>query len=333
MKKVLLLSISFVFLCQLNAQTPHKDLGIKEDEMEYLTLSDGRYDEYHGYRDFERVGSAIIDMKTRKILRFIDKDSISYEGMLDVDMTTRFLTSDPLAEKYFEMSPYGYCANNPIKYIDPNGMDIYRYDDNTGEFSLYKKTEDKFDQVGKFKYDKKTGEYTLKTNKKGEAKTRIDNVEKGILSDGVNFQNNSNVIEVGGEGQASVDGVEAFAVNLSEMVGKEIAGAYISKDGSSETTHMTIGAYKNNKLDESKEHGHSAWMRLNPNSNLKNDLTGFFHTHPTTGYSISSRTSASDQDRTSRDNALKTMPNLQFYILTYPIYYGGKFPYKIPYTN
>jgi len=33
----------------------------------------------------------------------------------------RFTTVDPLAEKYYSISPYAYCANNPINYIDPDG--------------------------------------------------------------------------------------------------------------------------------------------------------------------------------------------------------------------
>lgn len=33
-------------------------------------------------------------------------------------------TPDPLAEKYYSISPYAYCANNPIKFIDPNGKYI-----------------------------------------------------------------------------------------------------------------------------------------------------------------------------------------------------------------
>lgn len=35
----------------------------------------------------------------------------------------RFTTVDPHAERYYSMSPYAYCGNNPINFIDPNGMD------------------------------------------------------------------------------------------------------------------------------------------------------------------------------------------------------------------
>ena len=33
----------------------------------------------------------------------------------------RWHTVDPMSEKYFGISPYAYCMNNPIKFIDPNG--------------------------------------------------------------------------------------------------------------------------------------------------------------------------------------------------------------------
>ena len=40
-------------------------------------------------------------------------------------MVPRFTTIDPKCEKYYAISPYAYCAGNPIAYIDPNGEKIY----------------------------------------------------------------------------------------------------------------------------------------------------------------------------------------------------------------
>ena len=36
----------------------------------------------------------------------------------------RFTTVDPLAEKYYGISPYVYCAGNPVRFIDPDGRQI-----------------------------------------------------------------------------------------------------------------------------------------------------------------------------------------------------------------
>ena len=38
----------------------------------------------------------------------------------------RFTTIDPMAEKYYNISPYAYCANNPVKYVDLHGDSILK---------------------------------------------------------------------------------------------------------------------------------------------------------------------------------------------------------------
>ena len=47
----------------------------------------------------------------------------------------RTTTIDPLAEKYYSISPYAWCGNNSVRVVDPDGRTIYVYhwvSDNNG---------------------------------------------------------------------------------------------------------------------------------------------------------------------------------------------------------
>ena len=35
-----------------------------------------------------------------------------------------WLSVDPMSDKYASLSPYVYCADNPVKLVDPNGEEI-----------------------------------------------------------------------------------------------------------------------------------------------------------------------------------------------------------------
>ena len=43
-----------------------------------------------------------------------------------------FTSRDPLFEKYPTFTPYAYCANNPVKFIDPTGMEYGNFYDENG---------------------------------------------------------------------------------------------------------------------------------------------------------------------------------------------------------
>ena len=58
------------------------------------------------------------EFDNKKGLNWYDYGARHYDAALG-----RFTTNDPLAEKYYSMSPYTYCADNPVKFIDPNGME------------------------------------------------------------------------------------------------------------------------------------------------------------------------------------------------------------------
>lgn len=73
---------------------------------------------------FRRTG---YDIQNR---RFCGKEELSMHGFnmydsgarLQYTLVPRFSTMDPLLEKYYDISPYVYCANNPVRFIDPTGM-------------------------------------------------------------------------------------------------------------------------------------------------------------------------------------------------------------------
>ena len=56
-------------------------------------------------------------------------------------VTARWDRMDPLCEKYYSMSPYAYCGNNPMRYIDSNGMApgdfFYKIDEAAIDFGQY----------------------------------------------------------------------------------------------------------------------------------------------------------------------------------------------------
>ena len=42
---------------------------------------------------------------------------------MDHELMTMWLSVDPMADKYPNISPYNYCMWNPLRVVDPNGMD------------------------------------------------------------------------------------------------------------------------------------------------------------------------------------------------------------------
>lgn len=67
---------------------------------------------------------------------------------------------DPLAEKFFDFSGYNYVLNNPVKFVDKDGMDTYLLDEN-GRFILAKRSPG--DDII-FGYNSKTGKLNDNNN-------------------------------------------------------------------------------------------------------------------------------------------------------------------------
>ena len=90
--------------------------------------------EQNDYRPFgERVDDERMEVDGENRYRFAGKEEQTFLNGTYSDFGARFYSSDiqrwttpdPLAEKYYDFSPYSFCANNPINFVDPDGEAIF----------------------------------------------------------------------------------------------------------------------------------------------------------------------------------------------------------------
>lgn len=75
-------------------------------------------------RNDEQEGLFKLDFQTGIAIIKDTLGNIVIEKKLTQEQFARFITIDPKAKKYYSWSPYVYALNNPVRFIDPNGMEV-----------------------------------------------------------------------------------------------------------------------------------------------------------------------------------------------------------------
>jgi hypothetical protein len=104
----------------INAQDIFKQHGFSKEP---LTLSDGRYNEFFNNDEVVQIGTVLLNTKTNKVVAFVEEDTVKTSYL--AEFSSRWLSIDPLARKYPQISPYVYVSNNPVNAIDPDGKDEF----------------------------------------------------------------------------------------------------------------------------------------------------------------------------------------------------------------
>ncbi len=102
-----------------HAQQPFEQFGVK---VKILTLTNGRYPEFFDNDSLRRIGTVVYDTRLERVAYLLPPDSLV--GRLESDITARWISVDPLAEKDAHISPYVYVQNNPVRYMDPDGREL-----------------------------------------------------------------------------------------------------------------------------------------------------------------------------------------------------------------
>jgi RHS repeat-associated protein len=207
---------------------------IENDKQEVLTMAIGSDQGVQPYK----FGGKELDMQHG--LNLYDFSARTYDPAVG-----RFTTMDPLAEKYYSISPYAYCANNPVNAIDPDGRDSY------------------YTNAGRFIYtdNKKTDEIRIINNYLGQlidmAKSSSGKIDVGkVIKDGK--------FESVGIGNADLS-AKAYSniftdvlskmddVNMKELFNGKVSTAVF--DGNSDQPTLTDNYNTNiNTYDETASH-------------------------------------------------------------------------------
>ncbi|MBR5397225.1 MAG: hypothetical protein IK145_05170 [Bacteroidales bacterium] len=59
----------------------------------------------------------------------LDLGKVDFSARMYDPFSARWTTQDPMAAKYVSMSPYSYCAGNPVNIVDPAGLDWYLFNE------------------------------------------------------------------------------------------------------------------------------------------------------------------------------------------------------------
>ena len=104
------------------------------DHLGSVRLVVDEYGEVEQYNDFYAYGSQTSHGRGAGLqpYKFTGKELETTHGQCLYDFGARWLdpllprwtSTDPLAEAYYHVSPYAYCAGNPVSYVDPDGMGI-----------------------------------------------------------------------------------------------------------------------------------------------------------------------------------------------------------------
>jgi RHS repeat-associated protein len=201
------------------------------------------YEEYHpfGTTSYQKHNTTI----SQKRYKYVGKERDNETGMYYYGAryyaawTCRFVSVDPLAEKYPEWSPYVYCADNPVKYIDPDGREANDPSENKnsqylkskpGYIIAFSKTEygKKYIQafetgpLKKHELEFIVGKYGGMKDGKNSSRLRFEINRSWVTSDKITVDNINSITRFKAVIEIDEHNIDDNSESLAESIGHEV---------------------------------------------------------------------------------------------------------------
>ena len=140
---ILFLNIAAFFTLSTLAQTPYDNFAPEQSVKSMIEMPETQFKVVNPDSNSE-IHSIKFDKNTLSLNLLNESDSVLKSIILNPN-EKKFTSIDPLAEKYYHISPYAYCMNNPVRFIDPTGQDVWEIN-SQGEIinRIEDKTQDAF---------------------------------------------------------------------------------------------------------------------------------------------------------------------------------------------
>lgn len=120
MKRIILIIFTYVLVYTLNAQNnPYEMFGHKSDLKYEMPITEYLY--IINSVDSSEIKAIAILSEKNIVVVYNQQDSVIASVKIKPDELLRFISIDPAAAEYPNISPYAYVANNPLIFIDPDG--------------------------------------------------------------------------------------------------------------------------------------------------------------------------------------------------------------------
>lgn len=158
---VALLITSLFMQAQQSNGNPFARLGYKASVATF-----GEDEEFHDQQEVVEIGSVLFNTRTNEVVGLVEER----DSLTELSPEIISISIDPHCEKYYSVTPYAYCMNNPVNCIDPDGKDVIALDEESKRNIINTLTK------GEAKFIRFNKDGTLNVRRLNKSKSESENI-------------------------------------------------------------------------------------------------------------------------------------------------------------